>query len=466
MVYNPNNAQVPGANPNGGAPAGVPNAARPQAVMPGQAAGIPQGMPQQAGMRPAAPGMGQGGQGMAPNGSGFTAADVGMPFGQVGDGQEGQVEVIEEIPLDEIHIDELCQKVWDTGASDLHMAVNRKPCIRLHGKIQQLEEYAVVTGPAVQRMVYDILSDEQIQRFENDLELDFAYSAQHIARFRVNAYRDKGNVAAALRVIPSDIPSAEKLGLPPVIMDLASRPRGLMLVTGPTGSGKSTTLAAVIDRINSLRDEHIITIEDPIEFVHNHRKCIVNQREVGSDTHAFANALRAALREDPDVILVGEMRDNETIHLAITAAETGHLVFGTLHTNSAAESVDRMVGVFPSAQQEQIRTQLSNSVVAICAQQLLPKVGGGRIAALEVMIANSAIRNLIRENKAHQMTSIIQTQGGIGMQTMDQALRDLYHKGVITYDDAMARAHNAAELEVMMLNRDATMDGGQAMPRR
>ncbi|MBV9467790.1 MAG: type IV pilus twitching motility protein PilT [Abitibacteriaceae bacterium] len=394
------------------------------------------------------------------NGTAFPSPNGGSP--EVG----GTVEVEEKKSLDEVYLDELLGRVWESGASDLHLAVGRPPCVRLHGKIRELNDYEIFRPSVVQRMMYDILSDEQIQRFENDWELDFAYSAQYIARFRVNVYRDRGNIAAALRVIPSQIPSAEKLGIPPVIMDLAHRPRGLMLVTGPTGSGKSTTLAAVIDRINQTRDEHIITIEDPIEFLHEHKKCIVNQREVGADTRAFANALRASLREDPDVILVGEMRDNETIHLAISAAETGHLVFGTLHTNSAAESIDRMVGVFPSEQQEQIRTQLSNSLVAIVSQQLLPKVGGGRIGAVEVMIANSAIRNLVRENKAHQMTSIIQTQGGIGMQTMDQALRDLYHKGLITYDDAMARAHNAAELEVMMLNREGGMEGMGGMPGR
>ncbi len=361
-----------------------------------------------------------------------------------------EVEEVPKISLDEVHIDELCAKVVEMGASDLHMAVGLPPCVRLHGKVMQLPEYEVFTPTHTQRIIYDILSDEQIQRFENDLELDMAYTAQHVARFRVNAYRDKTFVAAALRVIPSKIPTPEDLKLPPIIMELANRPRGLMLVTGPTGSGKSTTLAAVIDAINTLHEGHILTIEDPIEFVHPHKRCVVNQREVGTDTRAFKNALRAALREDPDVILVGEMRDNETIHLAVTAAETGHLVFGTLHTNSAAESVDRMVGVFPSDQQEQIRTQLSNSLVAIVSQQLLRKVGGGRCAAIEIMICNSAIRNLIRENKAHQMLSVMQTQNGLGMQTMDQSLRDLFLKNFITYDDAVARSHNAAELEVMI----------------
>lgn len=364
---------------------------------------------------------------------------------------EAPVEVVEKVSLDEVYIDELLQHVLDTKGSDLHLAVGKPPCIRVHGKVKELSSYEPLRGPVLQRILYDIISDEQIQRFENDLELDFAYTtADAAARFRVNIFRDKGFLAAALRVIPTKIPNPDDLGLPPVIMEQANRPRGLMLVTGPTGSGKSTTLAAIINKINQEHEGHIITIEDPIEFVHPHRKCVVNQREVGTDTLSFKNALRASLREDPDVILVGEMRDTETIHLAVTAAETGHLVFGTLHTNSAAESIDRMVGVFPADQQEQVRTQLSNSLVAIVTQQLLPKIGGGRIGAIEIMIANSAIRNLIREAKAHQMTSIIQTQTGIGMQTMDQALRDLVLNGLVTYDDAMSRAHNPAELEVMI----------------
>lgn len=286
---------------------------------------------------------------------GVSAATADLPE----DLQEETVAVDYKLSLEETYIDELLFKVVELGGSDLHLAVGKPPCVRVHGKVLELDEYEIIKPAIVQRMIYDILSDEQIQRYENDLELDFAYSAQNVARFRVNAFRDRTNVAAAMRVIPSVIPSASDLDLPPVILDLANRPRGLMLVTGPTGSGKSTTLAAVLNQINSQHDGHIITIEDPIEFVHPHRRCIVNQREVGVDTKSFAAALRSALREDPDTILVGEMRDNETIHLAITAAETGHLVFGTLHTNSAAESIDRMVGVFPPEQQEQIRTQLS-----------------------------------------------------------------------------------------------------------
>ncbi|HEX8463361.1 MAG TPA: type IV pilus twitching motility protein PilT [Abditibacterium sp.] len=418
-------------------------------------------------VRPVAPGtLPPRPQGM-PNGSPLTPRPLAarppmpqMPIENSGNGtyggsnempSEAMAEPIKKMPLDEIHIDELLQQVLDNKASDLHLAVNKPPCLRVHGNVREIKQYENLRAAVLQRIIYDILSDEQIQRFENELELDFAYTtADGAARFRVNAFRDKGAVAAAMRVIPTKIPNPEELGLPAVIMEQANRPRGLMLVTGPTGSGKSTTLAAVINKINSEHEGHIITIEDPIEFVHPHRKCIVNQREVGTDTLSFKNALRASLREDPDVILVGEMRDTETIHLAVTAAETGHLVFGTLHTNSAAESVDRMVGVFPADQQEQIRTQLSNSLVAIVTQQLLPKIGGGRIGAIEIMIANSAIRNLIREAKAHQMVSIIQTQNGIGMQTMDQALRDLVLNGLVTYDDAMSRAHNPAELEVMI----------------
>ncbi len=419
------------------------NIGRPQAVIPGQTGqnGVP-------GQRPAAQYPGAPANGMAPNE--YAQAEYAE--------SEAPVEEVEELlPLAEVHIDELLERVQETGSSDLHISVGKPPCVRLHGKIRELSEYEEVTAPIIQRIIYDILSDEQIQRFENELELDFAYTtADGANRFRVNAYRDKGNVAAALRIIPTKIPTPQDLNLPAAVLEMAERPRGLMLVTGPTGSGKSTTLAAIINMINMARDEHIITIEDPIEFVHSHKRCVVNQREVGVDTRSFKNALRASLREDPDVILVGEMRDNETIHLAVTAAETGHLVFGTLHTNSAAESVDRMVGVFPADQQEQIRTQLSNSLVAIVTQQLLPRNSGGRVAAIEIMIANSAIRNLIRENKAHQMRSIMQTQTQIGMQTMDQALRDLYHKGEITLEVAMARAHNPSELEAMIMNADGT----------
>ena len=319
--------------------------------------------------------------------------------------------------------------------------------LRIDGELKQTR-YEKLDPSISQRMIYDILTDEQIQRFETELELDCSYSLRNLARFRVNVFRDRGTVAGAFRQIPRKIPTIRQLGLPPIFETIAARPRGLFLVTGPTGSGKSTTLASVINHINEQRAEHIITIEDPIEYLHDHKKSIINQRELGQDTHAFNNALRASLREDPDVLLVGEMRDLETIKLAITCAETGHLVMATLHTNSAAESVDRMIDVFPANAQAQIRVQLSDNLVAIASQQLLPRAGQpGRVAAIEVMIASSAIRNLVRENKAHQITSIIQTSGAEGMQTMDQALRDLYQQSLITYEVGMQRSYNPREFE-------------------
>ena len=353
-------------------------------------------------------------------------------------------------PIEHVHLDELLEIVVETNASDLHIAVGLPPIIRVDGDLKATR-YEAFTHPIAQRMIYDILSDDQIQRFETEMELDCSYAMRKIARFRVNVFRDRQTVAGAFRLIPTRIPTIQDLGLPPVTEDLARRPRGLLLVTGPTGSGKSTTLAAVVNQINIERAEHIITIEDPIEYLHSHKKSIINQRELGEDTHSFSAALRSVLREDPDVILVGEMRDLETIALAITCAETGHLVMATLHTNNAPESVDRMIDVFPPEQQEQIRVQLSNNLVAILSQQLLPRAGQpGRVAAIEVMLANSAIRNLIRESKAHQMHSIMQTSAGQGMQTMDQALCDLYKQGLLTHEIIMRRSHNPAELEKLI----------------
>ncbi len=283
------------------------------------------------------------------------------------------------------------------------------------------------------------------------MELDFSYSLAKVSRFRVNVYRDKGTVAAAFRVIPARILSIRELGLPPILEELARKPRGLILVTGPTGSGKTTTLSAMVGQINNERSAHVITIEDPIEYLHTHKLSIVNQRELGADTKSFGNALRSALREDPDVILVGEMRDLDTISTAITCAETGHLVLATLHTNNAPQTVDRIVDVFPPEQQEQIRFMLSNNLEGVLCQQLLPRAGRpGRVCAMEVMIASPAIRNLIREAKAHQVTSVIQTSANLGMQTMDQSLRDLYQKGLISYDEALQRAMNPDELKTMV----------------
>lgn len=367
-------------------------------------------------------------------------------LGQIGQAkQAGKL-----IPLEETHVDDLLRVVVEKGASDLHLCVGVPPIIRIDGQLLPLN-YERVGPTECQRMMYDVLSDEQIQRFEAQLELDFSYSLGRVARFRVNIYRDRGAAAGAFRLIPAKVPTIRELGLPIILEDLTRRPRGMIIVTGPTGSGKSTTLAAMINQINNERSLHVITIEDPIEYLHQHKYCVINQRELGQDTHEFANALRAALREDPDVILVGEMRDLDTMSNAIRAAETGHLVLSTLHTNSAAQTVDRLVDSFPANQQDQIRLMLSNSLEAVLCQQLLPRAGmPGRVAVMEVMTATPAIRNLIREAKSHQITSIIQTSANVGMQTMDQHLRELYQRGVITYDDAMMRAMNAEELKKMM----------------
>jgi twitching motility protein PilT len=361
------------------------------------------------------------------------------------------------IPLDDAHIDDLLRTVWEKGASDLHVAVGIPPILRIDGALIPMP-FEKVSPQDSQRLIYDVLTDEQIQRFETELELDFSYQLARIARFRVNVFRDKGNCATAFRQIPAKIPTIKDLGLPMVLEELTRLPRGLVLVTGPTGSGKSTTLAAMINQINTESSKHIITIEDPIEYLHTHRFSIINQREVGQDTRQFANALRAALREDPDVILVGEMRDLVTMQMAVSAAETGHLVFATLHTNSAATSVERIVDSFPPGQQEQVRLQLSNNLQAILCQQLIPRANQpGRICALEIMRASPAIRNLIRESKAHQITSMIQTSANLGMQTMDQSLRDLYVRGTISLEECQARAMNWSELEKMI--RTTTMPG-------
>jgi twitching motility protein PilT len=368
--------------------------------------------------------------------------------------------------IEDVHLDELLEHTVQKGATDLHLAVGIPPVIRIDGALQPAP-FTPLTPQHAQRLVYDILTDEQIQRFEQTWELDFSHQLHRMSRFRCNAFRDKGNVSSAYRVIPAQIPTVRDLNLPVVLEDLARRPRGLILVTGPTGSGKSTTLAAMTGQINRERACHIITIEDPIEYLHTHLKSIVNQREVGHDTKEFPKALRAALREDPDVILVGEMRDLETMALAVTAAETGHLVFATVHTNSAAETVDRIVDVFPPGQQEQIRIQLSNNLQAVLTQQLLPRANQpGRICAMEIMMATPAIRNLVRENKAHQITSIIQTSANVGMQTMDQCLADFYQRGLITYEEAMSRAMNPDELKKMVFTRAELAEGASAGPQR
>ncbi len=364
------------------------------------------------------------------------------------------------LPLDDAHIDDLLRAMHEKGASDLHIAVGIPPIIRVDGDLVPMP-WEKMSPQAAQRLIYDILTDEQIQRFETDFELDFSYQLARIARFRVNVFRDKGNCAMAFRQIPQKIPTLKDLQLPPVLEELTKLPRGLVLVTGPTGSGKSTTLAAMIGHINNEESKHIITIEDPIEYLHTHKFSVINQREVGQDTKEFKNALRASLREDPDVILVGEMRDLETMQMAVSAAETGHLVFATLHTNSAATSVERIVDSFPAGQQEQVRLQLSNNLQAILCQQLIPRANQpGRACALEIMRASPAIRNLIREAKAHQITSMIQTSANLGMQTMDQCLRDMYVRGTISLDEALRRAMNPTELE-KMIKTSTTPQPGQ-----
>ncbi len=397
----------------------------------------------------------------APGGSAAPAAQAAQPA--VVTAQPLQVATARPLPLDDAHIDDLLRAMVDKGSSDLHIAVGIPPIIRVDGALMPIP-FDKVTPQDSQRLIYDILTDDQIQRFETELELDFSYQLARTARFRVNVFRDKGNVATAFRQIPQKVPTVKDLGLPAVLEELTRLPRGLVLVTGPTGSGKSTSLAAMIHQINIESSRHIITIEDPIEYLHTHRMSVINQREVGQDTRQFKNALRAALREDPDVILVGEMRDLETMQMAVSAAETGHLVFATLHTNSAATSVERIVDSFPGDQQGQVRLQLSNNLQAIVCQQLLPRAGQpGRICAMEIMRASAAIRNLIRESKAHQITSMIQTSAAMGMQTMDQCLRDLYLRGLITYEEAMNRAMNQTELEKMI--RTMSMGPGAGAPQ-
>lgn len=373
--------------------------------------------------------------------------------------------------VQELHIDELLDLIIAMKGSDLHIAAGIPPVIRADGELKPTP-YENMSPLDIQQIMYAILTDEQIQKFESTWELDFSYALQKKARFRVNIFKDKGSVAASLRLIPTKIPTLEEMGMPEIFEKLTHLRRGLVLVTGPTGSGKSTTLAAMINAINLTRSEHIITIEDPIEFVHNHKLSIINQRELGMDTKSFGNALRASLREDPDIILVGEMRDLETMSLAVSAAETGHLVFGTLHTNSAASSVDRIVDGFPPGQQGQVRLQLSNNIQAIISQQLIPTTpnyqassGRGRIGAFEIMIANAAIRNLIREAKAHQITSIIQTSANIGMITTDASLRNLYMEGKISYENAMSRAQNAEELKRMLAGDGSGGAGGSGATR-
>ncbi len=349
--------------------------------------------------------------------------------------------------MQELNLRALLQEMIHRGASDLHITVGNPPKVRIDGDLTDSHVRQVLTPKDTMALAYSILTDNQKKRFEVEDELDFSFGVQNLSRFRGNVYKQRGCVAMAIRQIPYDITSIQKLGLPPIINSLAERPRGLVLVTGPTGAGKSTTLAAMVDKVNRERCGHIITIEDPIEFIHRHQKCMINQREVGADTQTFSAALKYALRQDPDVILIGEMRDLETIGAALTIAETGHLVFATLHTNSAAESINRIIDAFPAHQQGQVRAQLAFVLEGVITQTLVPRAKGkGRVVAAEIMMCTPAIRAVIRDEKIHQIYSLMQAGKKHGMQTMNDALQMLYVKGEITLEEALKRSADPNEL--------------------
>lgn len=350
-------------------------------------------------------------------------------------------------PSQELRIEILLEEVVRRKASDLHLQFGLPPMLRVDGTLIAIPGFEPLDKPAIEKLIFGILDEGQRLILDKDKEFDFSFAFGTLGRFRVNAFHERGNLAAALRLIPNEIKSVTELGLPPTVMKFAQYPRGLVLITGPTGSGKSTTLAALIDKLNSETSQHIITIEDPIEFTHVSKKSVVVQREVHYDTYSFSAALRSSLRQDPDVVLIGEMRDLETISAAITIAETGHLVLASLHTNSAAQSIDRMIDVFPPHQQPQIRAQLANILMAICSQRLVPAIGGGRVVAAEILVANPAVRNIIREGKTHQLDAVIQTSADQGMQTMDRTLVGLVQNGTVTYDDARSFSVDLTEFE-------------------
>ncbi len=361
---------------------------------------------------------------------------------------------------------ELLKFTVDLGGSDLHLATNTPPQIRVHGKLQRLD-LPPLTPTDTKQLAYSVMTDAQKKRFEESLELDFSFGIRGMARFRSNVFNQRGAVGAVYRLIPEQIKTFQELALPQVLATLAERPRGLVLVTGPTGSGKSTTLAAMLDKINNERHEHILTIEDPIEYIHQHKGCLVNQREIHADTHGFAEALRAALREDPDIVLIGELRDLETTESALRIAETGHLTFGTLHTNSAAQTINRVIDMFPAHQQSQIRTQLSLVLEGIVCQSLLPKAGGGgRVVALEILMPTPAIRNLIREDKIHQIYSSMQAgQEKLGTQTFNQSLASLYLSRQVTLEAAMTASSMKDELNDMIQRGVGVVQGAGMGPR-
>jgi twitching motility protein PilT len=361
--------------------------------------------------------------------------------------------------ITEFSIDDLLRRAHELEASDLHITPGSEPVVRIRGRIERLDDFDKLSPDVTRELVYRILSTQQQKTLETKRSVDLAYSLPGVARFRVNAFFQRQTIGAAFRMIPSEIKSLSELGLPGQLSDLAAKPRGLVLVTGPTGSGKSTTLAAMIDLINRTRSEHILTIEDPIEFLHWHRNCVVNQREIGGDATTFADALRAALRQDPDVILVGEMRDLETISTALTAAETGHLVFATLHTQSAPQTIDRVIDVFPAEQQAQVRVQLSGTLQGVVTQTLVPTADGrGRVAALEILIPDDAVRNLIRQGKIEQIYSGMQTGTERGMQTMEQSLANLVLRHMISRDEALARSSHP-EMLIGLIDRGVTLNG-------
>jgi len=368
-------------------------------------------------------------------------------------GQEG----VSSEKMPSIH--QLLKFMVDNDASDLHITPGTPPQLRIDGALRPLN-VPTLSPPETKKISYSLLTDAQKHIFEEENELDFSFGVKGLSRFRANVFQTRGSVGIAIRTIPFEILTFEYLNLPKVVEDLTKRPKGLVLVTGPTGSGKSTTLAAMIDRINSTRHEHIITIEDPIEFLHPHKSCVVNQREVGADTSTFKRALKSILRQDPDIVLIGEMRDLETIEAALTVAETGHLVFGTLHTNSCVQTINRILDVFPPYQQPQIRAQLSFVLEGVLSQTLIPKKSGGRTLGLEIMIPNAAIRNLIREDKVHQLYSSMQVgQAKFGMQTMNQSLLDLYQKGTIVIEEVLGRTTNPEEMRQMLTQAGVSLGG-------